>query len=179
MGHRGPWAEIQQAKRDGKAPQAGDEMLAKFGGVCRCGGTVGPGDLIRYDRTAKKIISCLACGAKMSGAMALRLRGTSNDTTANDLRRMRARNFVLAEISVARWTTKAASETDDAKRAKYVTMLETRRADLVEATAALSGVRGDSAHSKPNARDIELIRERVLREQEARAKEEAEERDVG
>lgn len=176
MGQRGPWMEMAKAKREQGDAAAAQQMRARRAGKCdNCGATVGPEDLIRWDRDAKKTVQCRDCGLSVCGRIMLAERGTCSDTSANDLRRARAQELAICEAKIARLEARKATATGD-ELAKVERMLASARERHGEAVHAVKGLRGEPAHARPSARDIELAREAVKAAQEKRDREEAEER---
>ncbi len=176
MGRRGPWAEMAQAKREHGDAAAAQQMRARRVGKCdNCGATVGPEDLIRWDRDAKKTVQCRDCGLSICGRLMLSERGCAIDTSANDLRRARAQELAVCEAKIARLEARKATTRGD-ELAKVERMLARARERHGEAVHSLKGLRGEPAHARPSARDLELARAAVKAAQEKRDREEAEER---
>jgi hypothetical protein len=181
MGKRGPWMEMEKAKREQGDAAAAQQMRASRPGACdNCGATVGPSDLIRWDRAARKIAQCVDCGLSICGRLMLSERGCAIDTSANDLRRSRAAELARYELMVPRAEARLARATDEQSRAKATRWLETTRANLADAQREARGnfgpCRKEPAWAVPSARDIELARAAAKAAQEKREREEAEER---
>lgn len=131
-------------------------LLAKFPGLCACGGTVGLNDPIRYEpgKTGASVVACNGCTENLMGGHAWKFKGDASDHSASQVRDMRANALVLARASVARWTKRLEGETSDP--AKIADRLNRAKAELARAEIEARGHKGEVAWAKPSARDIEL-----------------------
>lgn len=180
MGKHGAWAEMAKAKREQGDEAAAQQMRARRDGTCdNCGATVGPCDLIRWDRGAKKIAQCRDCGLTICGRLMLAERGRAVDTSANDLRRSRAGEIARAELAIERWESKLPSLRGEelAKAERRIERAKSQRADVLkDIENGRAPLRREPAWSRPTARDIEIAKAAARAAQERADREEAEER---
>ncbi len=150
----------------------GNQMLARFAGLCTCGGTIAPDDLIAYDRGAKKVVGCRGCGLQMNTGMKWSLKGVWTDTsriTARD----RANALVAARASLARCEASLAAASTPAMAERRARYLVGRREDLALAEADAAGRKGERSWQRPTPRDIELAEVNRLRAEAIAAAERA------
>lgn len=150
-------------------------LLAKFPGLCACGGTVGVNDPIRYEPATKRVVACYGCTENLMGGHAWKFKGDASDHSASQLRVSRTNDLVNARASVARWTKRLVTETADP--AKIADRLARAKVELARAEAEVRGQKGERPWAKPSARDIELAEikraERLARQEREDAEERA------
>lgn len=163
-------------------------LLAKFPGVCACGGTVGLNDPIRYELATRRVVACYGCTTDVLGGYRWKFKGDASDNTASALRQMRARNIVNERASVARWIRERARAADPVyaeglgmraaveRLAKCERLLGIAKSRLAEAEIEAKGSKGEPAWARPTARDIELAEIKRAAEQARRETDDAEER---
>jgi len=143
-------------------------ILARYSGICACGGTIGPNDVIEWKDGV--IASCFACGLVTGQGFRYQMRADV-ETRSNDLRRQRAGAIVTLRASIARFEA-AMLRADESKRARLVVTISDRKAQLIEALEDAKGKPGERPWARPSERDIELAEQRRAQEEARREAEE-------
>jgi hypothetical protein len=159
------------------APGNYNQMMANRAGICACGGTVAPGELMAWDAATKTICACVGCGLVMSTKLVWKLQAAKYaEHDHHPSARSRAETLVAARGVVARWEAKLAAGGTPEQQARRERSLATAREELVLAETEALGRKGERAWQKCSARDIELAQVRYTAMQERLHRAEVEER---
>ena len=151
--------------------KTGRQMLSLFSGVCSCGGTIAPDDLISFDAATETVLGCRACGLEMSEDLAASLASDLPPPAYRPTARDRATKLVAVRHRALRWVELLEQGGFTAQQASRQRGLDGALEELVELEVdAKLGRAGERWWQIPSARDIELAEQAWARDEALRVK---------